>query len=204
MAAASASPATETCNARTRSGTPCRNRAGYKTSHPGLGRCAFHGGSSPGGIVQAARLEATRLGAELEMEPQEALLLSVRRAAMYERYCAERVSELETGDLVVTHEQRVTSEDGTTVTTSTDAKLNIWIREHSKALDQLTRIAKVAIDAGVEERRVRLAEQLVGDLANAIDSLLSELGVRDHPQAPAAVKRALALVEGPRALEAVH
>ena len=36
------------CGAKTRKGTPCRLRAGYKTSHPGEGRCKFHGGASSG------------------------------------------------------------------------------------------------------------------------------------------------------------
>lgn len=32
------------CAAKTRDGTPCRNRAGFKTIHPGEGRCRYHGG----------------------------------------------------------------------------------------------------------------------------------------------------------------
>lgn len=37
----------EHCNARTRSGGYCKNRAGYGTDHVGVGRCKFHGGSTP-------------------------------------------------------------------------------------------------------------------------------------------------------------
>ena len=37
-------PPDDYCNARTRSGHYCRNRAGLKTSHPGTGRCYLHGG----------------------------------------------------------------------------------------------------------------------------------------------------------------
>ncbi len=40
-----------TCGARTRKGTPCRLLAGYKTGHPGKGRCKLHGGASKGGPV---------------------------------------------------------------------------------------------------------------------------------------------------------
>mgnify|MGYP000560232516 CR=1 FL=1 len=36
------------CNAKTRGGTPCRQRAGWGTDHVGSGRCKLHGGKSPG------------------------------------------------------------------------------------------------------------------------------------------------------------
>src|SRR3990167_9158749 len=36
-----------TCGAKTRSGGPCRQRAGWGTDHVGAGRCKLHGGSNP-------------------------------------------------------------------------------------------------------------------------------------------------------------
>lgn len=36
-----------TCGAKTRSGRPCKNVAGYKTDHVGEGRCHLHGGAKP-------------------------------------------------------------------------------------------------------------------------------------------------------------
>lgn len=35
------------CGAKARSGHPCRNPAGFKTEHPGVGRCRNHGGCTP-------------------------------------------------------------------------------------------------------------------------------------------------------------
>lgn len=35
------------CGAKTRSGGFCKQRAGWGTDHPGLGRCKLHGGKSP-------------------------------------------------------------------------------------------------------------------------------------------------------------
>lgn len=35
------------CGAKTRSGTPCKKRAGWGTDHVGQGRCKLHGGASP-------------------------------------------------------------------------------------------------------------------------------------------------------------
>ncbi len=36
------------CEAKTRSGTPCKLPAGWGTDHPGTGRCKLHGGKSTG------------------------------------------------------------------------------------------------------------------------------------------------------------
>jgi hypothetical protein len=40
-------PLDGTCGAKTRAGTPCRQKRGWRTSHPGQGRCHLHGGSTP-------------------------------------------------------------------------------------------------------------------------------------------------------------
>ena len=180
-------------------GKPCGLGAGHGTDHPGFGNCKFHGGATQNGTKHAAREQAARLGAELDMDPHEALLIAVRKAAMWERYCAEQVAQLEATAVVVEQTKVRRSDTGGYVEKSSRAELNVWVREHQHALDQLARLAKVAIDAGVDERRIRLEEALVGELANAIDGLLSELGVRDHPEAPAAVRRCFTLIEGGRA-----
>lgn len=59
------------CGARTQAGHPCRNFKGYKTTHPGEGRCFLHGGAqandkrkTAGGIYAVG--ENTRLQARIE------------------------------------------------------------------------------------------------------------------------------------------
>lgn len=37
------------CGNPTNAGTPCRNNAGFRTAHPGEGKCYLHGGASPRG-----------------------------------------------------------------------------------------------------------------------------------------------------------
>lgn len=39
----------KTCDATTRTGEPCKRRAGWGTDHVGEGRCKQHGGASPSG-----------------------------------------------------------------------------------------------------------------------------------------------------------
>ncbi|HEY5085931.1 MAG TPA: HGGxSTG domain-containing protein, partial [Gemmatimonadaceae bacterium] len=50
-----------TCAAKTRSGTPCRNAAGFKTDHVGQGRCRFHGGCNPVKSGRYSKINRTRI-----------------------------------------------------------------------------------------------------------------------------------------------
>src|SRR5260221_239026 len=82
------------CHGRRRSGERlteagavkvCHNPAGWKTTHPGFGRCKFHGGSAPSGIKAAERsMVAETLvtyGGPIDIDPAQALLTEVRRPA---------------------------------------------------------------------------------------------------------------------------
>lgn len=224
MATASAPPKTEKtkpemglCGAERRSGGTCRNRAGFKTDHVGTGRCHLHSGSTRNGRKHAAAELAIRLGAEIQIEPHDALLLTVRLAAGWERFCRDEVTRLQAAQIVLTPRSEKTEytpvltrvgddlEDTgavvaeRTTNESNAAELNIWVREHQKALDQLARLAKAAIDAGVAERQVRLAEQLVGDIAAVLDRVLAGHGITGAQRKPDVIRGALMLLEGGRA-----
>jgi hypothetical protein len=54
--------------------------------------------------------------------------------------------------------------------------VNVWVRLHQEWHDRLVRVAKTAIDAGVEERQVRLAEAQAQRLAAVIRAILTDLG----------------------------
>lgn len=215
MAAASASPNQPAdtfarCGAKTRAGTPCAYPAGRGTDHLGYGKCKHHGGNSPSGTIAGARQMAIALGAELDLEPHEALLLTVRRAAMWERICASKVAALTDDQLIVTHvRERVwagNGENGTgggteTITGLTRAELHIWLRAHQQAIRDLASIAKTALDAGVEERRVRVVESLGGQLADLIGGILADLKLDEAQKviASESVRRHLTLIEGGQA-----
>lgn len=206
------------CAATTRAGTPCKRDRGAGTDHPGFGHCANHGGNTESGAKAAAREIETWLGAELDMEPHDALLLTVRRAARWEAVCAREVARLDPDHVIVRFEKtkreyspRIRFDEAadewttegtvieSTVETSTVAELHIWVREHLKALDQLSRLAKTALDAGVDERRVRQLEESAGDLATWLGPFLTELGVMGDQRTPAIVRKHLMLLEGGQA-----
>lgn len=146
------------------------------------------------------------MGRPLDIEPGEALLQCIRIAAGEVQYASDRIAELDPGDAIVgqrTVKTRPLSEgkDGESadltveeVTVTTAADLHIWIHVRRQALDRLVNYSAVALKAGVEERRVKIAEQTGQLIANVIRGVLTDLGVADHPEAPNVVRRHLQLV----------
>lgn len=208
------------CGARkkTAAGT-CTMVAGWGTDHLGYGQCKLHGGASPNGIKHAATQAARHLAVELDVEPHDALLWCVRVAAGEVRFYTQKISELEEAALIVQSSTTKTKtlmvgreedvpDSGEALaveelerTDSTAAHLHIWVEGRAQAVDRLARYSKMALDAGVEERRVRIVEQLGSELGDAFATVFAELKLTADQQkrAPAIVHRTLyALEAGPK------
>lgn len=195
------------CGSKTRRDTPCRRGAGWGTGHPGVGRCKLHGGASPraevAGAVELARRDTLVMGRPLEIDPSDAIFECVRIAAGEVDYASDRIAELDAseavGPVVTTRPRKL--EKGAESKTERVAEhgapaVHIWIEVRRRAMDRLVSYSKVALAAGVEERRVRLAERQAQLLASAIRGILDDLGVADRPDVPAIVRRHLTLVSG--------
>jgi hypothetical protein len=52
------------CGAKTQSGGRCKNKAGFRTEHPGFGKCFKHGGASENGTKAAARAQILAMASE--------------------------------------------------------------------------------------------------------------------------------------------
>jgi hypothetical protein len=74
--------------------------------------------------------------------------------------------------------------------------LHIWIAVRHNAMDRLVGYSAVALKAGIEERRVKVAEAQGQLLARVIEGILNDLGVGDDPRKPEIVRRHLTLVAG--------
>jgi hypothetical protein len=194
----------DTCGAKTRTGGRCAKTAGWGTGHHGTGRCKLHGGSTPNaelaGAVHLARREATVMGSPLDVEPHVAILECIRIAAGEVRYASEQIAALSpddaAGQVVTTIERSYGQEGGGSETRHGPPALHIWIVARHQAMDRLVDYSKVAIVAGIEERRVKLAEQQGALLAQVIRGILAELGVDDRPEVPAVVRRHLTVIAG--------
>lgn len=190
------------CGGKKRKGGKCTQPAGWGTQHPGAGRCKLHGGSGPAaqvkGLVELARREQQVMGAPLSIEPQDAILECIRIAAGEVAYSSERIAELEVADAigpVMTRMERSAETDVEEVREGPPA-LHIWIVIRQQAMDRLVAYSFAALKAGIEERRVRVAEQQGMLLAQAIQGILRELGVSDKPEVAGIVRKHLTLVAG--------
>src|SRR4051794_15800762 len=154
------------CGARTRGGRNCQHEAGWGTDHPGWGRCKMHGGNSRNGRLFAARLEALAsippAGGESDVEPIDALLFCVRREAARGVWLRLRLELLDP--------------DGSAISAPA-AELH---RLEAQGTERLARFSKMALDAGVAERKVRLVARQAEALAHAFTTALDQ-----HPIAAA-------------------
>lgn len=146
---------------------------------PGGTTCAIHGGKAP--QVRAAarrRLEAQaalaavdQFGLPVEIDPQDALLEEVHRTAGHIAWCELMLKVAEPDDVDRWH------------------RIDLDERQH------LARVAKAAIDAGLAERTVRLAEEQGRMVAAVIRAIFDdpELGltVAQRDIAPSIARRHL-------------
>lgn len=143
----------------------------------GLNVCGAHGGRSPQAKVigqrrveaQAAEQAVRTLGLPIDITPTEALLEEVRWTAGHVAWLRDKVQEL--GDRpfdpaddeadphpLVWGTTKVKS-GGDDSGTTNEAKPSIWYELYHRERQHLVAVSMAALKAGVEERRVRLAEQ---------------------------------------------
>lgn len=174
------------CGAKKKTGDgTCTQAAGWGTDHAGHGPCKLHGGSTRSHTV-AARTERARravatYGLPREIDPAQALLEEVHRTAGHVAWLSSKVAELQEGDLVwgLVEEQEKTATDfpGTDLTHA--ARPSVWLDLYHRERTHLVRVSKAALDAGVNERLVQLAEQqgtMLGEIIRrSADALLTEV-----------------------------
>lgn len=156
--------------------------------------CVVHGGRAPQVKAAAARRVAEqelqgRIGQLLEEmgkaptpDPIEGLLCVVDLAA---RMVAAIRLEAEAHDVVITNSR------GDKVIDPVVVELRYW-------LDQYGRSAKLALDAGIDERRVRMSELLAAQVFEVVSTALSAGGLTQEQDA--VIRKTMA--EGFRALDA--
>ncbi|WP_235939394.1 hypothetical protein [Occultella kanbiaonis] len=143
-------------------------------------------------------------GLPVDIAPSEALLEEVRWTAGHVQWLRGRVQELDddgTHHSLVWGETKVTDK-GSGVAPGTDtvesSAPSIWYILYAKERDHLVAVCAAALKAGVEERRVRLAEQQGELVATVIRRILDELQltVEQAGRAPEIAARHLRLIAG--------
>jgi hypothetical protein len=176
-----APPGYDTCGAaRKHTGDPCTRPAGWGTEHAGYGACKLHGGCTPTHVASAQNamaLEAAEpFGLPRSIDPHQALLEELHRTA----------------GLVAFYEVKA-NEDPLVESTMFGKQASIWLKLHERERKHYLDVAGTCVRVGLDERRVRLAEDQAALLAQVIRGVLSDLGLYDDPRAPEIVRRHLSL-----------
>jgi hypothetical protein len=177
------------CGAKKKSGELCRAFAGQGTDHPGVGKCKFHLGNSPthqvSAVVQETQRRMIKLGMPIEVHPHEALLSMLYLASGHVAWLR---AEIGATDDLGTFEARV------------------LVELYGTERDRVAKVAKAALDAGVNERQVALAERYGEQLADFITTVFAddELGLTagQREQLPAVLRRHLVTLGRGRELAA--
>lgn len=192
-------PPSDTCNARKTKNDPghyCKLPAGHGTDHVGYGRCKLHGGMLPNVKLFTQKLMIEDevknvMGAPLDVDPLTALLELVKSYAGAVLYLQQNVMQLGADELYVETERGI--------------QPSPWVRLHGEYSERLARTAKLALDAGVDERLVRVAEEQGKWLTSTLDIVFAELELTEQQlQAlPSIMQRALVQLAPPPADEDV-
>jgi len=177
-----ASPNGPRCAAKTRTGGECAN-----APCTGGKRCRMHGGATPQARRKAAERQAEdkarkamqSYGQKIDTDPVTALLDEVCWTAGHVAWLRDRVKELERETLVWGVTERVDKGSGEFegVDTTEAAVPNIWLSLYQKERAHLVAVCKAAISAGIEERRVRLAERQGDLIVEVLQRILGDLNL---------------------------
>lgn len=186
------------CTAHNRAGKPCglKPRTGFLV-------CRLHGAESPrakaGAEARLAEAKAAALAARwavpVETNPVDAVLEQIKWSAGHVTFYRSQVDALDTADMVwgQTKEKRGGDDWGSTY----EAQQSAWLALYNAERDRLVKFCSEAIRAGIEERKVRLAEQQGEIIVRLLDGILTELGHNPaDPKTAGIVERHLRLVEG--------
>jgi hypothetical protein len=175
----------------------CSQPAGWGTDHQGIGACKLHGGAT--GTHRSAALEERRRQAAahwalpIEVGPGEALLQEVHRSAGMVAWLEVKVEEVagqDPTDLIfgTTKETRRYIEGGdgdepgggkTDMTEERSGTVHGWLKLLQAERRHLREVCRDALAAGIEERRVQIAEAQAAQIVAVLRAVFAdpELGL---------------------------
>ncbi len=191
------------CNV-VRAGRQCKQVAGWGTNHKGVGPCKAHGGSFPTVERHAERLLADQAAvrqlaqfgmATTEADPETVLLDLVSEAAGNVMWLGNQVNALAEEREEASGTARWAKTTGYAkgarlfgAKVAVDAQGNeheigeeerAMVRLYGQWADRLAKYAKAALDAGIEKRRVEMAERQGETIVVVVNNVLVQLGLDD-------------------------
>jgi hypothetical protein len=169
----------------------CMSRAGSGTAHVGMGFCSNHIGNSTTQLAGARRMTdlalrkgITSLAQPIEIEPADALRHLVWEAAGNVAFLGARCADL---GLQIVGDVYSLTRFGEPIATSEDARA--LVKLYGEERDRLAKVSKMALDAGIAEREVRLMEDQAAQIVSIFRTVVMKLALSTVQQ-----REALAMV----------
>lgn len=177
-------------------------RAGFGTDHLGYGLCKYHFGATKMGsrngrklmIRDRAKKAIEQLGVNLDhVSPELALMVELRRAFAI---CAWLEMEISNTEMAGPSTPPPDPEDQPEPGQNPEV-VQSWMSVFLDERKHLAKVAKMALDAGIAERTVKVLETQAAQLAQAIRTILGELQLTPDQatRAPHIVRTALLALE---------
>jgi hypothetical protein len=173
------------CGAKLKHGEGiCRRPAGWGTVHVGQGSCKYHGGSVANHRKRAIINDAIQfMGAPKEINPLDAIIWCIQITAGEVEWLTLKIGEID-------EEQWIEH-------TPLGKQMHVLQRTRADAQDRLVRYSRDAIQLGLAERAIRMAEQFGLTIARLLENVAADLKLNasQQHQWPRIVKRHLMLLE---------
>lgn len=168
------------CNALVRQpeydGDRCELQAGWGTTHPGIGACRKHGGSTRNHAkfaeVEIGRRQVELWGGRKDVHPAQALLELVQWKSAEVAYWRFRVAEIPEEDL--TWGTSKIKKGGDDHGTTEEAKPHIALVMLRQAERDLADYAAASLRAGAEAAQVEIAKGHAALLASVLRAIVSD------------------------------
>lgn len=194
------------CGGTKKGGGKCTQKAGWKTSHVGIGRCANHGGATPNHEIAAQKVLATRAvqtyGIKRDLPPAQALLEEFYWSQGHVAWLRDIVAELEPGALVwgVSEEHEKGASEFPGVDVKRLAQPSVWLKLYHDERRMMFDLGKTIETLRLVERQQELSERQGRMLLAMMAAILADpdMGATDAQRAllPVLLERHVAAIAG--------
>lgn len=161
-------------------GGTCHRPAGWGTPHPGVGRCKFHGGSSPNAIKAGEVALVEKQARELFGKIVPSIAPVENPLAAFAEVAARVLAWMELMDSLLDDLRKVTQEDFFGMQQA-QPLVELYERSMDRSANVLAMYARLRID----ERLAQITERQKLAVIRAIDAGLDEAGLSDEKRADA-------------------
>lgn len=126
------------------------------------------------------RVDGRFMGAPLDVEPHEALLHAIRVTAGEVSYCDQQITRLSEEELFEKPTRTVVTDSdefSSVVTYRGEDVISRWVSLRTLAVERMAKYSKMALDAGIAERQVQVAERFADAIAPLFKGLVEDLNL---------------------------